>query len=54
MSTRDVVRGHGPDGVVPYEPANERIAKAVAFVGSYFIWVVLTAFVGVFSILAVQ
>jgi hypothetical protein len=54
MSARDLFRVGSPDEVVPYyAPANERVAKLVAFVGSYFIWVVLAALVCAVAMLAI-
>ena len=43
MSGRNGIDGHGQEVDVLYERANERVAKAVAFAGSYLIWVVVGA-----------
>jgi len=41
MNGRNSLEGHGAEVDVLYARANERIAKAVAFAGSYVIWSVL-------------
>jgi hypothetical protein len=41
MSGRNGLDGRGAEVDVVYVRANERVAKAVAFLGSYLIWGVL-------------